>query len=177
MTIDPKAPAASDLAGLYPDLHMHPELSFQERRTAAIVADQLRGLGYQTTTGVGRTGVVGILRNGEGRTALLRADMDGLPVAEQTGLAYASVARGVDRDGHEGPVMHACGHDMHVSCLIGACRELADNRRAWPGTLIVVWQAYPDQFRQLMINAMRADYSWARPGQDYLNIYEHIRHK
>ena len=140
MTIDPRAPAAGDLAGLYQDLHMHPELSFQERRTAAIVADHLRGLGYQTATGVGRTGVVGILRNGEGRTALLRADMDGLPVAEQTGLAYASVARGVDHDGHEGPVMHACGHDVHVSCLIGACRELAANRPAWSGTLMVVFQ-------------------------------------
>ena len=93
MTIAPKAPAASDLAGLYEDLHMHPELSFQERRTAAIVADQLRGFGYQTATGVGCTGVVGILRNGEGRTALLRVGMDGLPVAEQTGLGCLPPAK------------------------------------------------------------------------------------
>jgi metal-dependent amidase/aminoacylase/carboxypeptidase family protein len=97
-------------------------------------------LGYQTTTGVGRTGVVGILRNGQGPTALLRADMDGLPVAEQTGLAYASGAHGVDPDGHEVPVMHACGHDMHVTCLIGACQALAENRAAWSGTLMAVFQ-------------------------------------
>ena len=132
--------AVDNLVWLYQDLHEHPELSFQETRTAAIVADHLLRLGYETTTGVGRTGVVGILRNGDGPTALLRADMDGLPVLEQTGLAYASVARGVDRDGHEGPLMHACGHDMHVTCLIGACRELADKRSTWSGTLMVVFQ-------------------------------------
>jgi amidohydrolase len=140
MAIDLYPPAARDLAGLYQDLHAHPELSFQETRTAAIVADHLSKLGYQTTTGVGRTGVVGTLRNGQGPTALLRADMDGLPVAEQTGLAYASGAHGVDPDGHEVPVMHACGHDMHVTCLIGACRALAENRQAWSGTLMVVFQ-------------------------------------
>jgi amidohydrolase len=140
MTIEPHAPADSDLVGLYQDLHAHPELSFQETRTAALVADQLRRLGYQTATGVGRTGVVGILRNGEGPIALLRADMDGLPVLEGTGLVYASGERGVGRDGREVPVMHACGHDMHVSCLIGACRALAENRQAWSGTLMVVFQ-------------------------------------
>jgi len=140
MTIDPYAPAARDLVGLYQDLHAHPELSFQETRTAAIVANHLRKLGYQTTTGVGQTGVVGILHNGQGPTALLRADMDGLPVQEQTGLAYASGARGTARDGYEVPVMHACGHDMHVSCLLGACRALAENREAWSGRLMVVFQ-------------------------------------
>ncbi len=140
MAIDPDTEAAADLVQLYQDLHQHPELSFQETRTAAIVADHLLTLGYEATTGVGRTGVVGILRNGEGPTALLRADMDALPVLEKTGLAYASVARGMDRDGHEGPVMHACGHDMHVSCLIGACRELVENRSTWSGTLMVVFQ-------------------------------------
>jgi amidohydrolase len=140
MAIDSYPPAASDVAGLYQDLHAHPELSFQEIRTAAVVADHLRRLGYQTTTSVGRTGVVGILRNGQGPTALLRADMDGLPVAEQTGLAYASGAHGVDPDGHQVPVMHACGHDVHVTCLIGACQALAQNRQAWSGTLMVVFQ-------------------------------------
>jgi amidohydrolase len=140
MAIDPYPPAAGDLAGLYRDLHAHPELSFQETRTAAIVAGHLRTLGYQATTGVGRTGVVGVLRNGQGPTALLRADMDGLPVAEQTGLAYASGAQGVDGDGHQVPVMHACGHDMHVTCLIGACQALAENRPAWSGTLMAVFQ-------------------------------------
>src|ERR1700730_9919814 len=132
--------AVDNLVWLYQDLHENPELSFQETRTAAIVADHLLRLGYETTTGVGRTGVVGVLRNGDGPTALLRADMDALPVLEQPGLAYASVARGVDRDVHEGPLMHACGHDMHVTCLIGACRELADKRSTWSGTLMVVFQ-------------------------------------
>ena len=97
------------LAALYQDLHQNPELSFGEHRTAGLVADRLRHLGYDTTTGVGRTGVVGVLRNGAGPTVLLRADMDALPVLEQTGLAYASTARGTDPDGRDVPVMHACG--------------------------------------------------------------------
>jgi amidohydrolase len=128
------------LAGLYRDLHEHPELSFAETRTAGIVATWLDELGFEVTAGVGGTGVVGILRNGDGPTALLRADMDALPVLEQTGLSYASVARGVDGDGHDGPVMHACGHDVHVSCLVGACAELAADPTSWAGTLMVVFQ-------------------------------------
>jgi amidohydrolase len=134
------APAPADLVRLYQDLHQHPELSFQEVRTAGIVADRLRALGFETSTGIGRTGVVGVLRNGDGPTALLRADMDALPVLEQTGLTYASVDRGTHPDGQEGPVMHACGHDMHVACLIGAGRALAADRTTWSGTLMVVFQ-------------------------------------
>jgi hippurate hydrolase len=129
-----------DLRRLYQDLHAHPELSFLETRTAAIVAEQLRGFGYECTTGVGGTGVVGVLRNGAGGTALLRADMDALPVLEETGLEYASTARGVDGEGRDVPVMHACGHDMHVSALLGAAGELAADRGGWAGTLIVVFQ-------------------------------------
>lgn len=129
-----------DLSQLYQDLHSHPELSFQETRTAAIVAEQLPAFGYETTTGVGGTGVVGVLTNGAGRTALLRADMDALPVLEETRLAYASTVRGVDGDGHDVPVAHACGHDMHVACLVGAARELAADRGRWSGTLMVVFQ-------------------------------------
>ena len=131
---------ATDLPDLYRDLHSHPELAFQEERTAGIAAARLRDLGYETATGVGRTGVVGVLRNGPGPTALLRADMDALPVAERTGLPYASTARGTDADGREVPVMHACGHDMHVTCLLGAAAELAADRSSWRGTLLLVFQ-------------------------------------
>ena len=130
----------SELADLYRDLHQHPELSFQETRTAAIAAERLRAAGFQTTEGVGRTGVVGVLRNGPGPVALLRADMDALPVLEDTGLEYASIARGVDPEGNEVPIAHACGHDVHVSCLIGAAAELAGAPHTWSGTLLAVFQ-------------------------------------
>ena len=129
-----------DLAASYRDLHAHPELAFGEVRTAAIVAGRLGALGYETTTGVGGTGIVGVLRNGAGPAALLRADMDALPVREQTGLDYASTAVGVDRDGSDVPVMHACGHDVHVTCLLGAAEVLAAERASWQGTLMLVFQ-------------------------------------
>jgi amidohydrolase len=132
--------AIADLVALYQDLHRHPELSFAEHRTSATVADRLTASGYEVFTGVGRTGVVGLLRNGVGPTVLLRADMDGLPVLEGTGLPYASAARGVDPDGREVPVMHACGHDVHVTCLVGACQVLAEERSSWSGTLVAVFQ-------------------------------------
>src|SRR5687767_5391924 len=124
-----------DLAAVYRDLHANPELSFQEHRTAGIVAEALGRFGFAVTTGIGRTGVVGVLENGEGPTVLLRADMDGLPVLEATGLPYASTARGTDHDGHDVPVMHACGHDVHVTCLLGASERLAADRDSWAGTL------------------------------------------
>ena len=133
-------PDLDELASLYRDLHAHPELAFAEHRTAGIVAERLRGLGYQVTTGVGFTGVVGVLSNGEGPVVLLRADMDGLPVLERTGLPHASTARAKDSGGTDVPVMHACGHDMHVTCLLGAAAELAAARDAWRGTLLLVFQ-------------------------------------
>jgi hippurate hydrolase len=132
--------STGDLAALYRDLHAHPELAFAEHRTADIAAARLRDLGYRVTTGVGRTGVVGVLDNGPGPVALLRADMDALPVAEQTGLPYASTVRTTDPDGRDVPVMHACGHDMHVTCLLGAAAELAANRDSWRGRLLLVFQ-------------------------------------
>src|SRR3954471_15119201 len=104
---------------LYRDVHQHPELSHQETRTAGLVADRLRGAGFEVHEGVGGTGVVGMLRNGDGATVLLRADMDALPVREATGLPYASEVTATDGEGNEVPVMHACGHDMHVACLAG----------------------------------------------------------
>lgn len=128
------------LADIYRDLHSHPELSFAETRTAGIVANFLTNLGFDVTTGVGGTGVIGLLGNGEGPAALLRADMDALPVREETGLPYASTVTTTDAAGSEVPVMHACGHDVHVTCLLGACAELAQHRDTWSGTLAVIFQ-------------------------------------
>jgi len=124
----------------YRDLHQHPELSHAERRTAARVAERLGAAGYEVHEGIGGTGVVGVLRNGDGRSVLLRADMDALPVQEATGLPYASSATGTDPDGHAVPVMHACGHDVHVSCLLGAAGLLARGREHWHGTVIALFQ-------------------------------------
>jgi hippurate hydrolase len=129
----------ADLESAYKDIHSHPELSMQENRTAGIAADRLRAAGYEVTTGVGKTGVVGVLRNGDGPTIMLRADMDALPVREATGLPYASNVT-ADQNGKSVPVMHACGHDMHVTWLIGAATLLAQNRNAWRGTLMPVFQ-------------------------------------
>lgn len=131
---------SADLADLYRDLHQHPELSFAEMRTSTIVAARLRASGFGTTERVGRTGVVGVLRNGEGPTVLLRADMDALPMLERSGLPYASTARGTDPDSNDVPVAHSCGHDMHVTCLLGAARALAEARSSWHGTVLTVFQ-------------------------------------
>jgi hippurate hydrolase len=129
-----------ELESLYTDLHAHPELSMQETRTAGMAADRLRANGFEVTTGVGKTGVIGLLRNGEGPTVMLRADMDALPVKEETGLPYASTVTATDSNGETVPVMHACGHDMHVTWLAGATALFAHNRDAWRGTLMAVFQ-------------------------------------
>jgi amidohydrolase len=131
---------APGLEDLYRDVHAHPELSLQEQRTARLAADGLRNAGYDVTEGIGGTGVVGLLRNGDGPTVMLRADMDALPVREATGLPYASTVTATDSDGHQTPVMHACGHDMHVTWLAGTTRLLAGSRDAWRGTLLAVFQ-------------------------------------
>ena len=129
-----------DLDALYIDLHRHPELSFQETRTAGVIARQLDELGIEYEEGIGRTGIAALIRNGEGPTVWLRADMDALPVPEQTGLEYASTARGVDPAGLDVPVMHACGHDMHVTALIGALEKLVATKDEWSGTIVAVFQ-------------------------------------
>jgi hippurate hydrolase len=129
-----------DLEALYKDVHSHPELSMQETRTAALAADRLRASNYEVTAGIGKTGVVGLLRNGDGPTVMLRADMDALPVEEATGLAYASTVKVTDRDGKSVPVGHMCGHDMHVAWLAGAANLFSLTREAWHGTLMVVFQ-------------------------------------
>src|SRR3954449_6808393 len=110
----------SDLEDLYRDIHAHPELSLQERRTARVAADHLRSAGYDVTENVGETGVVGLLRDGDGPTVMLRADMDALPIEEATGLSYASTIKTKDHDGNSVSVGHMCGHDMHVAWLAGA---------------------------------------------------------
>jgi len=112
----------------------------QENRTAGLAAERLRAAGYEVTTGIGKTGVVGLLRNGHGPTVMLRADMDALPVQEATGLPYASKVKAADREGKTVPVMHACGHDMHVTWLVGATTLMAKSRNAWRGTLMAVFQ-------------------------------------
>ena len=135
--LDPLLP---ELETTYRDIHANPELSMQEVRTAGIAADRLRAAGFEVTTGVGKTGVVGLLRNGDGPTVMMRADMDALPVLEATSLPYASRATGTDREGKTVPVMHACGHDMHVTWLVGTATLLAKARHAWKGTVMAVFQ-------------------------------------
>ncbi|HZY72855.1 MAG TPA: M20 family metallopeptidase [Edaphobacter sp.] len=130
----------SDLEAVYKDIHSHPELSMQEARTAGIAADHLRANGFEVTTEVGKTGVVGVLRNGDGPTVMLRADMDALPIKEATGLPYASTVTATGSDGKATPVAHSCGHDMHVACLIGAAALFAKSRNGWHGTLMAVFQ-------------------------------------
>ncbi|MCB1553795.1 MAG: amidohydrolase [Xanthomonadales bacterium] len=128
------------LESLFQHLHAHPELSMQEFETAKRLADELRPLGFDVTSGVGKTGVVALMRNGDGPTLLIRADMDALPVQEKTGLAYASTVRQVNLEGKEMPVMHACGHDMHVTGLVGVGRRMAAMKDRWHGTLMLVGQ-------------------------------------
>lgn len=130
----------ADQEAFYKDLHQHPELSHQERRTAGRVAARLQKYGFTVQSGIGGTGVVGVLSNGSGPTVLLRADMDALPVREDTGAGYASTVTAQDGDGQEVPVAHACGHDVHVSCLLGAGKLLADHRGQWNGTLVTLFQ-------------------------------------
>ncbi|MDF2712999.1 MAG: amidohydrolase [Nonomuraea muscovyensis] len=124
---------------LYRGLHEHPELSHQEIRTARSVSERLGACGYEVHDGIGGTGVVGILRNGPGPTVLLRADMDALPVLEKTGLDYASTVFATE-DGNQVPVMHACGHDVHVTALLGAAQLLADGADHWAGTVVALFQ-------------------------------------
>lgn len=136
----PSADLLASLESIYKDLHANPELSMQEHRTAGIATKWLRDCGYEVTEGVGGTGVVGILHNGEGPTVLVRADMDALPIKESTGLAYASAKTGVDRFGQKTFIAHSCGHDIHIAWLMGATRILSDNRDRWHGTIVAVFQ-------------------------------------
>lgn len=129
-----------ELETIYKDLHQHPELSMQEVRTAQIAGDYAQKFGFDVTRQVGVTGVVAVLRNGDGPTVMLRADMDALPMAEASGLPYASTVKAKDEEGYEVGVAHSCGHDMHVTWLMGVARLMAEHRDAWSGTLMAVFQ-------------------------------------
>ena len=128
------------LMTIYRDLHSHPELSFEEVRSAGILAAEFKRLGFAVTPGVGKTGVVAVMKNGPGPVLLLRTDMDGLPVPEQTGLPFASKAMGKTREGQPTPIMHACGHDTHMTAMIGTARRLAAMKASWSGTLVLIGQ-------------------------------------
>ncbi|MBI3469457.1 MAG: amidohydrolase, partial [Planctomycetes bacterium] len=144
---DPPADAAKWIDGAYPslvalyeDLHTHPELSLHETRTAQRLSAELRKTGAEVTEGVGKTGVIGMLRNGDGPTIMVRTDLDALPVTEATGRPYASTVTTKDNDGNTVGVMHACGHDIHMTCLVGTARLLAESRDRWKGTVMFVCQ-------------------------------------
>jgi amidohydrolase len=149
---------AADMASLtavYHDLHANPELSFQEVRSSAIMAAEAKKLGFTVTTNVGKTGVVAVMKNGPGKVLMIRADMDGLPVVEQTGLPYASKVRATGLEGIESGVMHACGHDTHMTTWIGTARRLAAMRDKWSGTLVMIGQ--PAEERGTGARAMLED--------------------
>jgi amidohydrolase len=140
-------PSAEEINAVYPeveslyfDLHRTPELAMHEQQTAAKLADRVKAMGYEVTTGVGGTGVVAVLRNGKGPTVLLRTDMDALPIAEETGLSFASHVVVKSDSGTSIPVMHACGHDIHMSSWVGTAKLMATNRDRWRGTLVLIGQ-------------------------------------
>lgn len=154
------------LRDVYIDLHRNPELAFQETRTAALLAEKLRALGFEVTTGVGRTGLVALLRNGTGPTVMMRTEIDALPVAEKTGLPFASTVTAQNASGQSVPVMHACGHDLHMTAWLGTATVMAQNRSRWRGTLMMVGQ--PAEESLSGARAMLADGLFTRfPKPDY----------
>src|SRR5688500_9308219 len=155
------------LMTVYRDMHANPELSMQEVRTPAKMAPEMRKLGFEVTQHVGKTGLVAVLRNGPGPVLMLRADMDALPVKEQTGLAFASKATGKLPDGTETPVMHACGHDTHIASWLGTARRLAAMKDQWSGTLVMNLQSGEETGEGA--KAMLADGLYARfPKPNYV---------
>jgi hippurate hydrolase len=186
----PKADAG--LIEIYKQLHANPELSFKEARSAALMASELENLGFDVTTGIGQDwvvakamkdvgevkdgvgghGVVGVLRNGEGPTVMIRADMDALPVPDQTGFPFASEVRSTTWTGVESPVMHACGHDIHMTSWIGTARALAARKDEWSGTLVMI--AQPAEEIGLGAQAMLADGLYSRFPQPDYNLALHV---
>lgn len=160
------------LKDLFLWFHQNPELSMMEHKTAARLAEELSALGYNVTTGVGGTGLVAMLENGEGPLVMLRADMDGLPVEEKSGLPYASKAKQLDWDGNEVSVMHACGHDVHITSLVGTARLMAEQRDRWQGTLMLIGQ--PAEERVGGAAAMRKDDIWKRFGTPDYALAFHV---
>jgi hippurate hydrolase len=159
------------LDALYKDIHAHPELPFQEVRTAAKLAAAMRELGLEVTENVGRTGLVAVLRNGPGPTVMIRTEMDGLPIKEETGVPYASNARAT-WEGDEVPVMHSCGHDIHMACWIGVTRVLIRLKDAWSGTLVFI--AQPAEEAGLGAKAMLADGFIERFGKPDVGFALHV---
>jgi amidohydrolase len=156
----------SHLSALFDHFHRNPELSFMEVKTAARLAKELRSAGFDVTEGVGGTGIVAIMKNGKGPLVMMRADMDGLPVEEKSGLSNASKVTEKDREGNLFPVMHACGHDVHITALVGTARQMAANKSNWSGTLMLVGQ--PAEERVGGALAMKKDGIWERFGRpDY----------
>ena len=154
------------LEELYLYLHQNPELSYQEEQTMARIAGELRGLGFEVTENVGGFGLVGVLENGAGPTVLIRTDLDALPLKEQTGLPYASVVTGINQVGEQVSIMHACGHDIHMSVFVGTARRLVEMRDQWRGTLVMIGQ--PAEERGGGARAMLADGLYERfPKPDY----------
>ena len=131
---------AENLMDVYKHLHANPELSSMETDTAAYLAKRMKKLGFDVTENFGGTGVVSVMKNGPGKTIMIRADLDGLPVKENTGLSYASTVIKKDRFGDEWPVMHACGHDIHMTTFLGTAQELVANKDLWSGTLVMILQ-------------------------------------
>ncbi len=162
----------SYLEPLFVHFHQNPELSFLESKTAARMAEELRAVGIEVTENVGGTGVVGMMRNGEGPLILLRADMDGLPVVEKSGLEYASTATQLGQDGQEYPVMHACGHDVHITSMVGTARWLKENMDRWSGTIMFVVQ--PAEERVGGAKAMIADGLYDRFGKPDYALAFHV---
>ena len=155
-----------NLEEMFLHFHRNPELSNLESKTAARLAEEIRVFGYEVTEGVGGTGIVAVMKNGPGHTVMIRADMDGLPIKEQSGLDYASEATQVDAAGIEQPVMHACGHDVHITALVGTARQMAERSDDWSGTLVLIGQ--PAEERISGARAMLEDGLYERfPKPDY----------
>ena len=174
----PSSQAADDLRGsiasdyddnldtLFLHFHQNPELSHFEFETSKRLAAEISALGYEVTEGVGGNGIVAVMENGQGPTVMIRADMDGLPLKEKSGLSYVSEATQVGADGKEFPVMHACGHDVHITALVGTARQMAQRRDQWSGTLVLIGQ--PAEERISGARAMLKDGLYERfPKPDY----------
>jgi hippurate hydrolase len=160
------------LGGLFDYFHRNPELSMMEKETAARLAKELSAAGFDVTEGVGGTGIVAIMKNGPGPLVMMRADMDGLPVQEKTGLSYASKVKRIDWDGNEVYAMHACGHDVHITSLVGTARVMASSRDTWSGTLMLIGQ--PAEERVGGAKEMMEDDLWQRFGKPDYALAFHV---
>jgi hippurate hydrolase len=160
------------LGELFDHFHRNPELSMMEKETAARLAKELRAVGFKVTEGVGGTGIVAIMKNGPGPLVMMRADMDGLPVQEKTGLSNASTAKRIDWDGNEVYAMHACGHDVHITSLVGTARVMAGSRDTWSGTLMLIGQ--PAEERVGGARGMMEDSLWKRFGKPDYALAFHV---